>query len=269
MKLRNLFIGWMPTNEAGRHVIASWDDASGYWRWAIRRGPWRSWRFRFGPTYASGTRYRPVPGSGYFGAWLAIPLLGSFSFSMQPPMHKPRQQPAWPAPKRVAPMPPVAPPAADDAKACSDCGATLTAAEAHYYGATCEACEGRAFHASEAAEGGATPGGVSFSDLFATIFDALAGSVASEQVKDAARLAAAHAWKVAEPHSAPQPDLAATLQQLRREICDLPRYSFWLSDSGVARVPDKGGRWIEWDLAAQLCEPEAVEAMLAKRKAHL
>jgi len=32
---------------------------------------------------------------------------------------------------------------------CKDCGKALTADEAHYYGATCEACEGKAFHASQ------------------------------------------------------------------------------------------------------------------------
>lgn len=163
-------------------------------------------------------------------------------------------------------MPPVATPADVEAKACSDCGAQLTTDEAHYYGATCETCEGRRFHAGEAAEGPTTPASVTFSDLFATIFDALAGSAASDQVKDAARLAAAHAWKVAEPHAPePQPELADVLELLRREICGLPRYSFWLNDPpGVVKISDKGGRWIEWDLAAQLCEPEAVEAMLAK-----
>ncbi len=32
---------------------------------------------------------------------------------------------------------------------CKDCGKALTADEAHYYGATCEECEGKAFHASQ------------------------------------------------------------------------------------------------------------------------
>lgn len=47
-----------------------------------------------------------------------------------------------------------------------------------------------------AAQGVARSESVAFSDVFAPIFEALVGSSASDIVKDAARLAAAHAWEV-------------------------------------------------------------------------
>lgn len=40
---------------------------------------------------------------------------------------------------------------------CKDCGKALTADEARYYGATCEACEGKAFHASRELDERAAP----------------------------------------------------------------------------------------------------------------
>lgn len=51
---------------------------------------------------------------------------------------------------------------------------------------------------------------------------------------------------------------------IRQRILALPRYSF-LSPmgGGVRRYADTSGRWIEYDLAAALCEPEAIDAMLA------
>ncbi|NSX15006.1 hypothetical protein HTY52_13060 [Cupriavidus taiwanensis] len=50
---------------------------------------------------------------------------------------------------------------------------------------------------------------------------------------------------------------------IRDRTLALPRYSFWLVDGGVRRVPDSLGRWIERDAAAALCDPEQVDAILA------
>lgn len=61
-------------------------------------------------------------------------------------------------------------------------------------------------------------------------------------------------------------EAAALAGAIRERILDLPRYSFWLVDGGVRRVPDEIGRWIERDAAAALCEPEEVDAALAAQK---
>lgn len=86
MKVGRLFIGWKPTNEKDRVVVASWSYVTGYWRWAVWRSPWLSWRFRFCGAYGPELRFWPTPKSGMFSANLCIPLLGAFNFSTQPPM---------------------------------------------------------------------------------------------------------------------------------------------------------------------------------------
>lgn len=61
-------------------------------------------------------------------------------------------------------------------------------------------------------------------------------------------------------------DLVQLPVLIRKGILALPRYSF-LSPigGGVSRFTDTSGRWIEYDLAAGLCEPEAVDAALKEK----
>lgn len=85
MRIGRLFLGLSRTNETAfrSFVIASWSYETGYWRWHVR---WKTpSRFlilpRFGPSYASGTRYRV---GHHFGCWIQLPFLGSLAFVTQP-----------------------------------------------------------------------------------------------------------------------------------------------------------------------------------------
>lgn len=58
------------------------------------------------------------------------------------------------------------------------------------------------------------------------------------------------------------------IESVRKAMCALPRYSFLLNSSGgVSRVEDCAGRWIEWDEAHKLFDPEMVAWLLSKAKA--
>lgn len=86
MKVGKLFLGldWC-NGKKQEAVILSWARKCGYWRWAIWwRKPAKLFCFpSFGPSMACGKRYKV--GSGSFGAWLRLPLIGSLSISGQPP----------------------------------------------------------------------------------------------------------------------------------------------------------------------------------------
>jgi len=59
------------------------------------------------------------------------------------------------------------------------------------------------------------------------------------------------------------------VEALRQAINALPRYSFLLdADGNVRRVPQKTGRWIEWQAAHELFDPVVVDALLAKHQAN-
>lgn len=63
-------------------------------------------------------------------------------------------------------------------------------------------------------------------------------------------------------------DYDEAVEALRKEMCALPRYSFLLnSGGGVSRVEDRSGRWIEWDEAHKLFDPEVVDWLIAKSQA--
>ena len=86
MRIGRLFIGWTPTNEKDRVVVASWSYVTGYWRWAVWRSPWRSWRLKIEGGYGPKFQFRPSRKSDMLSANLHIPLIGAFTFSTQPPM---------------------------------------------------------------------------------------------------------------------------------------------------------------------------------------
>lgn len=66
----------------------------------------------------------------------------------------------------------------------------------------------------------------------------------------------------------PKPDSRAydaAVEALRRALNALPRFSFLLDEKGnVRRVPDRSGRWIDWQSAHELFDPEVVDALLEK-----
>lgn len=58
------------------------------------------------------------------------------------------------------------------------------------------------------------------------------------------------------------------VEALRQGLNELPRYSFLLDSKGnVVRVPDRSGRWIDWQSAHELFDTEMVDALLAKMQA--
>ena len=72
-------------------------------------------------------------------------------------------------------------------------------------------------------------------------------------------------------YPAPAEDAAMrydAVEAVRKATAALPRYSFLLnSGGGVSRVEDRSGRWIEWDEAHKLFDPEMVDWLLAKAQA--
>jgi len=54
------------------------------------------------------------------------------------------------------------------------------------------------------------------------------------------------------------------IEELRKIICKLPKYSFLSSpEGGVRRVSDRSGRWIEFDAVHELLDPVAIDAIAA------
>lgn len=93
MRIGRLFLGIARTNEKDRVVVASWSYVTGYWRWALYRSPWRSWRVKLSGSYPYPEtktwlqRFSPMGRLGHpFGMYVCIPLLGVFSLSTQPPL---------------------------------------------------------------------------------------------------------------------------------------------------------------------------------------
>lgn len=55
------------------------------------------------------------------------------------------------------------------------------------------------------------------------------------------------------------------VEALRQAFCKLPRYSFFLNKrSGVSRVKDRVGHWVNWDDVHELLEPERVDWLIAQ-----
>lgn len=96
-------------------------------------------------------------------------------------------------------------------------------------------------------------------------FDEVLARVYGKSPEQARERAAILARAASEPR-AEGLDAAALAGAIRERILNLPRYSFWVLDGGVRRVPDEIGRWIERDAAAALCEPEELDAALAAQK---
>lgn len=94
MRIGRLNIGISNTNEDNNFVLAAWAHESGYWRWCIWLRRIKVRRPGFGPSKAMGTKYRITCGRtiGWIGAWLAVPFVGVFSFSTQPPAIKPTKR---------------------------------------------------------------------------------------------------------------------------------------------------------------------------------
>lgn len=55
-------------------------------------------------------------------------------------------------------------------------------------------------------------------------------------------------------------------EAVRRRLTKLRRYSFFLIDGNVRRVPDRSGRWIEFVSAHELFDPVEVDAAIAAVK---
>lgn len=63
-------------------------------------------------------------------------------------------------------------------------------------------------------------------------------------------------------------DYDEAVEAVRQGLNALPRYSFLLELNGnIRRVPDRCGRWIDWQSAHELFDPEMVDALLAKLRA--
>lgn len=59
----------------------------------------------------------------------------------------------------------------------------------------------------------------------------------------------------------------AAFEAVRKRLCALPRYSFWIGDhGGVKRVEDRSGAWIDFDAAHELFDPVAVDAAIAAQQ---
>lgn len=88
MKIGRLRIGKLLCSDQKTLSLASWEHVTGYWRWCLQwtpRRPGQRIGFAFGPRYAMGTKYWLGRGSGHWGAWMTLPMIGGFSFSTQPP----------------------------------------------------------------------------------------------------------------------------------------------------------------------------------------
>lgn len=69
------------------------------------------------------------------------------------------------------------------------------------------------------------------------------------------------------PAPAPQP-YNELVEALRQGLNELPRFSFMMDSKGnVVRVTDPSGRWIDWQSAHELFDPEMVDALVAKLQA--
>ena len=58
------------------------------------------------------------------------------------------------------------------------------------------------------------------------------------------------------------------VEAMRQGLNALPRFSFVRDESGgVVRVPDRYGRWIDWNSAHELFDTEMVDGLIAKMHA--
>lgn len=58
------------------------------------------------------------------------------------------------------------------------------------------------------------------------------------------------------------------VEAMRQGLNALPRFSFLLDSHGnVVRVPDRTGRWIDWQSAHELFDTEMVDGLIAKMHA--
>lgn len=62
-------------------------------------------------------------------------------------------------------------------------------------------------------------------------------------------------------------DRDAAFEAVRKRLCTLPRYSFWIGDhGGVKRIEDRSGNWIDVDVVHELFDPVAVDAAIAAQQ---
>lgn len=68
--------------------------------------------------------------------------------------------------------------------------------------------------------------------------------------------------------SAGKQDYDKAVEALRRALCALPKFSFHRDEAGnVRRVPDRCGRWIDWQSAHELFDPVVVDRLVAESQA--
>lgn len=86
--------------------------------------------------------------------------------------------------------------------------------------------------------------------------------------RDLVSLEEAIAAKVSAPAAGDaQIDRDAAFEAVRKRLCAIPRYSFYLDDDGVVRrVEGRNGNWIEFDAAQELFDPVCVEAAIAAQR---
>lgn len=77
---------------------------------------------------------------------------------------------------------------------------------------------------------------------------------------------AASSASPATPASATQADRDAAFEAVRKSLCALPRYSFWIGPrGGVRRIQDRTGNWIDFDAAHELFDPVNIDAAIAEQ----
>jgi hypothetical protein len=52
-------------------------------------------------------------------------------------------------------------------------------------------------------------------------------------------------------------------EAVRQRLCKLQRYSFWLVDGGVKRMPERYGNWLDFEDVHKLFDPVVVDAAVA------
>jgi len=69
-------------------------------------------------------------------------------------------------------------------------------------------------------------------------------------------------WDILAERDALRADRDGLVEAMRKIVCKLPKYSFFIDpNGGVRRSLDRSGRWIEFDAVHELFEPVAIDAI--------
>ena len=98
------------------------------------------------------------------------------------------------------------------------------------------------------------------------LVDAIAGLMHDDEFIDAL-YSAVTAVRAAPATVDARADRDAAFEAVRKRLCALPRYSFWIGDhGGVKRIEDRSGSWVDVDAAHELFDPIAVDAAIAAQQ---